>query len=57
MSGLSLDQKIYVLRELRIQHKRFLIIQILAIKRDHPALPDEELLNKIFPPYSTAPVR
>ena len=56
MSGLSLAEKIHIIRELHIPAKRFLIQQILAIKREHPALPDSELLDKIFPPYEKRPV-
>jgi hypothetical protein len=51
MSALSYDEKIHVLKELHVPHKRFLIQQVLAIKRDHPELTDEQLLADVFPPY------
>jgi hypothetical protein len=51
MSSLSYEEKLHILKELHIPHKRFLIQQVLAIKRDHPELTDEQLLADVFPPY------
>ncbi len=51
MPGLSLDEKIHVIRELHVPAKYTLITLILDIKRNHSALPDSELLERIFPSH------
>jgi len=50
-STLSYQEKVHILKELHVPHKRFLIQQVLAIKRDHPECTDEHLLADVFPPY------
>lgn len=50
---LTLEEKVQTIRKLPVQYlfKRGIIAMVLAIKRDHPELPDDKLLELIFPPY------
>jgi hypothetical protein len=50
---LTLEEKVQIIRKLPVLYleKRAIIAMVLAIKRDHPELPDDKLLEMIFPPY------